>query len=62
MGLALSVVAVRLMTALIYGFQPSHAAAAAVVSIILLAVATLACFIPARRASRLDPVVALQHE
>jgi putative ABC transport system permease protein len=61
-GRALSVVAVRLMTALVYGFQPNHAVADTVVSVILLAVATLASFVPARRASRLDPVVALQHE
>ena len=62
LGLVLSVGAVRLMTSLIYGFQPNHAVADSVVSVILLAVATLACFVPARRASRLDPVVALQHE
>jgi predicted permease len=62
LGLVLSVGAVRLMTSLIYGFQPNHAVADAVVSVILLAVATLACFVPARRASRLDPIVALQHE
>ena len=62
MGLMLSLGAVRLMTSLIYGFQPNHAMAGALVSVILVAVATLACFLPARRASRLDPVVALQHE
>jgi putative ABC transport system permease protein len=61
-GLALSVAAVRLMATLIYDFQPNHAVAATVVSVILLTVATLACFVPARRASRLDPVVALQHD
>src|SRR5262249_22487605 len=62
MGLALSVVVVRLMATLIYGFEPNHAMAGAAVSVILLSVAALACFVPARRASRLDPVVALQHE
>ncbi len=61
-GLVLSMVAVRLMATLIYGFQPNHAIAGTAVSVILLAVATLACVVPARRASRLDPVVALQHE
>ncbi len=60
LGLLLSAGAVRLLATLIYGFQPNHAVADIVVSVILLAVAALACFVPARRASRLDPVVALQ--
>jgi len=62
MGLVLSMVAARLMATLIYGFQPNHIVAGTAVSVILLTVATLACVVPARRASRLDPVVALQHE
>jgi putative ABC transport system permease protein len=62
MGLAVSVIAARLMTTLVYGFQPDYRVAAAVVSAILLAVAALACFVPARRAARLDPVIALQHD
>ena len=60
--LGLSAVAVRLMSALVYGFRPDYALAAAGVSMILLTVAALACFVPARRASRLDPMIALQHE
>ena len=61
-GSVLSVIATRLMTTLFYGFQPSYVPAVAVVSLILLAVAALACLVPARRASRINPVVALQHE
>jgi putative ABC transport system permease protein len=61
-GLVLSAVAARLITALLYGFRPDFLPAVAVVSGILLAVSGLACFVPARRASRIDPVVALQHD
>src|SRR5436309_2765991 len=50
-GLVLSIMAARLMTALFYGFRPDYIPAVAVVSLILLAVAALACFVPARRAS-----------
>ena len=61
-GLVLAVIAARLMTTLLYGFRPDYVPAVAVVSLILLAVAALACFVPARRASRIDPMAALQHE
>jgi predicted permease len=61
-GLVLSIVAARLMTTLFYGFTPEYLPAATIVSLILLGVATLACLIPARRASRIDPTIALQHE
>jgi putative ABC transport system permease protein len=61
-GLSLAAIANRSMTALLYGFRPDFAPTVAVVSLALLAVAPLACFIPARRASRVDPVVALRNE
>jgi ABC-type antimicrobial peptide transport system permease subunit len=60
-GLLLAVIAARVMTTLFYGFRPDYIPAVAV-SLILLAVAALACFVPARRASRIDPVAALLHE
>jgi ABC-type lipoprotein release transport system permease subunit len=50
------------MTTLLYGFRPDYLPAVGVVSLILLAVAALACFVPARRASRIDPMVALRQE
>jgi putative ABC transport system permease protein len=62
MGLVLAAVAARLMTSLLYDFQPDYLPAASMVSLILLAVAALACFVPARRASRIDPMVALRNE
>ena len=61
-GLVLAAVAARAMTALLYGFRPDLVPTVAAVSIILLLVAALACFIPARRASRVDPMVALRNE
>ena len=61
-GLVLAVIASRLMTALLYGFRPDYAATVAVVSVVLVGIAAAACFVPARRASRIDPVLALRHE
>ena len=61
-GLVLSAIASRLMTALLYGFRPDYVPTVTAVSLILLAVAALACFVPARRASRVDPVIALRNE
>jgi predicted permease len=62
LGLGLAMAATRLMTALLYGFQPNYAPAVAAVSGILVVVAAAACFVPARRAARIDPIVALRHE
>jgi ABC-type antimicrobial peptide transport system permease subunit len=61
-GFVLSIIASRAMRTLFYDFQPDYFSAVAVASFVLLAVAAFACFVPARRASRLDPVAALQHE
>jgi predicted permease len=61
-GLILAGGAAHLLTALLYGFRPEYVPTAALVSFILLAVAALACFVPAHRASRVDPVVALRNE
>jgi putative ABC transport system permease protein len=61
-GWGLAAMAARLLTALLYGFQPSYGRIAVAVSVLLLAVAALACFVPAHRASRIDPVMALRNE
>ena len=61
-GLVLSAIASRFMTTLFYGFKPNYLPIVAVVSLILLAVASLACFVPARRAANVDPLVVLRSE
>ena len=61
-GLVVASVVARSMTALLYGFQPDYVSTVAAVSLILMMVAALACFVPARRASRVDPSVALRNE
>jgi ABC-type antimicrobial peptide transport system permease subunit len=59
-GLVLTILGVRVMRTLFYGFQPDYVAAASTASIALLTVAGLGCIVPARRASRIDPLTALQ--
>jgi ABC-type lipoprotein release transport system permease subunit len=50
------------MTSLLYGFRPDYLPTVTVASLILVTVAVLASFVPARRASRVDPVIALRNE
>lgn len=59
-GLVLAAIASRFMSALLYGFRPDYITTVAVVSMILVGVAALACVVPARRASRIDPMIALR--
>ena len=61
-GLLVAIVLVKLMTTLLFGLGPPDAFTFAAVSIGALAVALLACYIPARRATKVNPLVALRNE
>jgi putative ABC transport system permease protein len=61
-GLAASVAFSRLLSALLFGVTPNSVATLAAVSAGLIAVALLACYLPARRATKVDPLVALRYE
>jgi putative ABC transport system permease protein len=61
-GLVGALVVSHLMAGLLYGVRPTDSVTFSSVALLLLGVALLACYIPARRAMRVDPLVALRHE
>jgi ABC-type antimicrobial peptide transport system permease subunit len=61
-GLGAALGATRLIATLLYGLTPNDPLTIALASLLLLTVAALAGYLPARRAARVDPMVALRHE
>ena len=61
-GLAGAVWLTRLLSALLFGVQPTDTVTFGAVAIVLLGIASLASYLPARRAARVDPVIAMRAE
>jgi len=59
-GLAGALAVTRVVSSLLFGVQPTDPATFAAVGLFMLAVALVACVVPARRATRVDPLVALR--
>jgi predicted permease len=65
-GLALGLIAAlgltRVLVSLLYGVAPSDPVTLIIVPLVLITISLLACYVPARRAMRVDPMVALRYE
>jgi ABC-type antimicrobial peptide transport system permease subunit len=60
LGLAGALLTSRFLEALLFGIEPLDTTTFAAVAILFVVVGALACYLPARRATRVDPVIALR--
>jgi putative ABC transport system permease protein len=62
LGIAVAIGLNNLISRMLYEVSPTDAMTYVVISVMLAGVALVACFVPARRAAKVDPLVALKHE
>jgi putative ABC transport system permease protein len=62
LGLLTSIALTRVMSSLLFGVSATDPSTYATISLLLGGVALTACYVPARRAAKLDPLIALRHE
>jgi predicted permease len=61
-GLLIALLLTRLMASMLFGVKPTDPLTFSAVALLLCAIAMLACYVPARRAMRVDPMIALRRE
>jgi putative ABC transport system permease protein len=61
-GLVLAFAATRLMATMLFGVAPTDLPTFATISLLLISVAVLACYLPGRRATKVEPTISLRYE
>jgi ABC-type antimicrobial peptide transport system permease subunit len=62
LGVAAALMLTRLLEGMVYGVRVRDPLIFAIVNLLMVAVSLAACYVPARRATRVDPLVALRYE